>query len=233
MKTKIFVIVLSLFSLNSFAQIKENVVKLNLQNFAFGSISLGYERALNEKNALNVNIGIPISKSLNESWGEDLMGEDYSVTEASVKNFHLRAAYRHYTGKKMVPQGFYLEPALKYQTLSPNLEGYNSDGEASVDGTLSTFTGGFQLGYQFLISKTVTLDLAFFGLEAGIANFDMDGTTSGDIDEYKQDIEDAISDLPVIGDKTTVTTNGNTVNVSTKSVFFPMFRAGFSVGIAF
>jgi hypothetical protein len=234
MKSKILTLIFSVLYFCGFSQTRENVVKLHLQNFTFGSLSLGYEHALNEKNSLDFGIGIPIKKEINSSLTDNLFDADYTVDKATLSNFHLRAAYRHYTGKHLVPKGFYYEPYLKFQTLKPSFSGYTSKNEkGSADATFSTFTGGFQLGYQFLIAKRVTLDFYFLGIEAGLAKIKLDGTTSGNIEEYKEDIEDAVKDIPVIGDKTKVSIENNKVKVETGSIFFPMIRGGISLGIAF
>ena len=233
-KVKIITFILCIVYTSGFAQIKENAVKVNLQNFAFGSLSLGYEHALNKKNSLNIGLGIPIGQNLSTGQTGDLYSDGYVPEKATLSNFHIRTAYRHYTGKKEVPKGFYYEPYLKYQTLSPKIDGISvSDKKASIDGKLSSFTGGLQLGYQFLIAKTVVLDFYFFGLEAGFASFKMTGTTEGDLEQYKKDIESNITDLPIIGDKTKVKIVDNKVDVRTSSIFFPSFRAGLSLGIAF
>ncbi len=240
MKTKTLLLILILLSVNSFAQIKENVVKLNTLGFPFGSLSLGYERALSEKNTVNLNIGIPVGSSLGKSLAKDLIGSDYTVSEATLNNFHIRAAYRHYTGKSSAPKGFYYEPALKYQTLSPSIAGWGTADNTDIvnveaDVKISTFSAGFQLGYQFLIAKRVTIDLAFFGLEAGLANFDLKGKTNKEYrDTYFDDIVTTAKDLPIIGDKVEVTKEGeDMIRAKAKNIFFPMLRANFSIGFAF
>ncbi|MFV0346241.1 MAG: hypothetical protein ACK5IQ_08365 [Bacteroidales bacterium] len=243
MKTKLFLSVLFTlcYGFSGIAQIKENVVKWNLVNLSLGSLSLGYERALNEKNSVNLNVGIPIGAGMPSALGEALVGDDYTISKSKLNNFHIRAAYRHYTGQQSVPKGFYYEPSLKYQTLSPdvkgsgdvNVSGTNVFANIEADATLSTFTAGFQIGYQFLIADRVIIDLGIFGLEAGMGKLKMTATSDKTevIDAFEKDIIDAVEDLPF--GNPTVTRNGDKIEVTTKNIFLPMVRMNIGIGIAF
>ncbi len=228
-------------------QYRKNAVKFNPIDLAFGSMSFTYERMISPKNSLNLTVGIPNGLELGERILEELASDEYSISSASLDNLHLRAAYRHYTGKKSGPRGFYLEPSLKYQTLNPNMAGnatievtdnvtgqqVEESGFVSADATISSFTAGFQMGYQFLIAKRVTLDLGFFGLEAGTGKVNVTAySDNADIvGEFKQDIIDAIENLPF--GNPTATVEGNTIKAKTESVFFPMLRFNIGIGIAF
>jgi hypothetical protein len=219
----------------TFGQIKKNVIKLHPENYAFGSLPLGYERAINGKNTLDFGIGIPLNKQLSESFAENMYPTgSYAIEKATISNMHFRVAFRHYTGKQQAPKGFYYEPYLKYQTFKPSIAGVNNhDIKSSFDGTFSSFNGGLQLGYQFLIAKTVTLDFYFFGLEAGMLKANLTGETSSDLQTYKDDIEKNITDLPYVGDKIAVKVEDNKVKVTSSNIFYPSIRMGFSLGIAF
>ncbi|HSQ85549.1 MAG TPA: hypothetical protein VLM43_12590, partial [Desulfobacterales bacterium] len=90
--------------------------------------------------------------------------------------------------------------------------------------------------YQFLISKTVTLDLFFFGLEAGLGNVDgsVHSADPGKVAEIRDNIQEGIDDIPSMwGDKIDVTSSGNDVKIEGKSLFTPLYRGGFSLGVAF
>ena len=233
MKKIVITLILGAIGLTSFGQISENVIKIHPLNYIYGSLSLGYERALDEKNSIDIGIGIPIEKPFYGELAKAVINDEYTVDESTVSNFHLRAAYRHYTGKQLAPKGFYLEPYLKYQTLKPYLKGWSGDDDGELEGKYSSFVGGFQIGYQFLISKTVTLDWYFLGFEAGIGNIDFTGKSSTNLEKYKQDIENGVDGVPYYGDKIKVETVDDHIEVTAKNMFMPLFRSGFSLGIAF
>lgn len=216
------------------AQEKKNVIKWHPLSLYSGSVGIGYERAINESNSVDITIGIPFDQKMNASITDLIYpSDDYSVSDATISKMGLRLAFRHYTGQQIAPKGFYLEPYASYQKTEPNITGNSGTNAGGLKGSLTTLSGGLQLGYQFLIKKTVTIDLYFLGLGAGVVNADLSGTTTADISKYKQDIEDLIKDLPVIGDKTKVTVENNEVKVNVKNLISPTFRAGISIGIAF
>ena len=218
---------------------RKNVVKFLPLNLPFQSISFEYERRINDRNSVTLGIGLPNKKSLIGRYGID-GGSDLKA--ADLGTMHIRAAYRHYTGHRMLPQGFYIEPYLKYQNINGTAKITGVDNQTSqpysagVDVKLNTMNLGFQLGTQFLIAKRVSLDLYFLGLEAGFLSGNVTATSPNlsDAVNVKKDIQDAIADLPsMIGDKLTVTQSGNEVNVKASGVPYPWLRGGISIGIAF
>lgn len=225
--------------LNSGLSNRENVVKFLPGNIPFGSISFEYERMINDKNSVILGIGIPTNMSVNGKCGMDTSDE---LKNDHLGTTHIRAAYRHYAGKRKPPRGFYIEPYLKYQNLNGEgiVSGIDEDTDEpysdEIDIKHSTFNLGFQLGTQFLIAKWISLDLYFFGLEAGFLN----GNSSvlfdnpEDAADLKNDIDEVLADIPLAATKRiTVTQSGNLVKVSAKNAFYPWYRGGISIGIAF
>ena len=224
---------------NTSATDRKNVVKFLPVNLPFQSISFEYERMINAKNSVILGVGLPNQKSLIGKYG---ITDEEDLKSAEIGTMHIRAAYRHYAGKSMLPRGFYIEPYLKYQKITGNAGISGVDEETSepykgeFDINLNTMNVGFQLGAQFLIAKRISLDFYFLGLEAGFLSGDASATSDviEDIDNLKADIDEAIEDLPsFIGDKLTVTQSGNKVNVNASNAPYPWFRGGISIGIAF
>ncbi len=246
MKTLIALVFLTSWALLGFAQNEDNipverknVVKFLPVNIPFQSISFEYERMINAKNSLTLGIGLPNQKSIIGKYGIDGSSD---LKTAEIGTMHLRAAFRHYTGKSMLPKGFYIEPYLKYQKITGNagISGIEDQTGQPYSGTfdvnLNTMNLGFQLGTQFLIAKRVTLDLYFFGLEAGFMSGNVNAVSDqiSDANNIKDDLDKAIADLPsFIGDKITVTQSGNKVNAKASSIPYPWIRGGISIGIAF
>jgi hypothetical protein len=214
------------------------VVKYMAANYVFNSYSFEIERMLNGKNAVTLGFGFPATRSIMGQYG--IVEDPEGLSEATFSTSHIRAAYRHYTGKSMLPKGFYIEPYLKYQQVNADAT-VNIDNEgvtfpAALKTDLHSFNAGFQMGVQFLIAKRVAIDFYFLGLEGGFMSGDLTGTPSdpSNIDEMRQKVDDAIKDMPsYIKDKLTVTNTSTSVNVKAKSVPYPWLRGGINIGIAF
>ncbi len=242
-KSLIFIFLLG-FTLIGFAQHQDttllkrkNVIKFLPVNIQ--SISFEYERMINAKNSFTFGIGFPNQQTLIGKYGYK-PSEDLKSAELGV--MHLRAAYRHYGGKRKLPNGFYVEPYLKYQKITGNASVESVDltdvYKGNFDVNLSTLNLGFQLGAQFLIAKRVSVDIYFLGIEAGLLRGDVNALSDqlADADNLKADIEDAIDGLPAfIANKLTVTqsTDKKRINVNADNAPYPWFRGGISIGIAF
>ncbi len=248
MKKVLVLVVLAGLALMGFAQDQDssvvkrkNVVKFLPANIPFQSTSLEYERMINGKNSFTLGIGLPNQKALIGRYGIDASSD---LKTAEFGTMHIRAAYRHYTGQRMLPKGFYIEPYLKYQEIT---------GKASVAGVeqqtgqpytgdinlkLNTMNLGLQFGVQFLIAKRVALDFYFLGLEAGFLSGNVTAIAPASNPQYattlKTKIDDQISKLPsFLANKLTTTQSGNEVNVKASSIPYPWLRGGISIGIAF
>jgi len=218
---------------------RKNVVKFLPVNIPFQSITFEYERMLNARNSLILGVGLPNQQSIIGKYGMDASSD---LKTAELGTMHIRAAYRHYTGRGVLPKGFYIEPYLKYQKITGNASVENSNlndtYKGNLDVNLNTLSAGFQLGAQFLIAKRVTLDFYFLGFEAGMLSGNVTAISDqlADADNLKANIEDAISNLPsFIGDKLTVTqsTDKKEIKVNASSAPYPWLRGGISIGIAF
>lgn len=224
-------------------QEKKNALKILPQSFCLNSAGFEYERMLNKKNAVEFGVGIPLQRTFANKFGVN-WSEDENISNDKLGIFSLRAAYRHYTGKSMLPKGFYIAPYINYRGISGSADNVrvieddlgNSSYNENYDTKINTIGAGCQLGYQFLISKTVTLDLFFFGLEAGLGKVDAGIYVSDpeQVDDIYNDARDAIDDLPSFWrNKIDVTSDNNNVYIKGKNLFYPMYRGGISLGIAF
>lgn len=222
---------------------RKTVFKFLPVNLPFESLSFEIERMINAKNAFTLGFGIPTNNSIIGKYGMDATSD---VKEAKIGTMHIRAAYRHYAGKSMLPKGFYIEPYLKYQKINANVQGTftnEESGSAPVTYTadittpkLNTLNVGFQMGVQFLIAKRVTLDWYFLGLEAGMLSGSVNAKVNptGNIPDMEKEIKNSIADLPgFLRDKLEVTSTSDAVNVKASSVPYPWLRSGISIGIAF
>ncbi len=220
-----------------------NVVKFLPINLQFNSVAFEFERMINIKNSVSLEIGLPSQKSIVGKYG---INANSDLKTAGFGTTTLRAAYRHYTGKQKLPKGFYLEPYIKYQQIKGNasIEGVN-DAEIPYAGTsdfkFNTLNMGCQLGVQFLIAKKVSIDLFFMGLEGGFLTGNIKTTPSLStqydpiiLSVLNEVIAQNIASLPsFIKNKLSVNQTDTQVIVKANNIPYPWFRGGVSFGIAF
>jgi hypothetical protein len=256
MKTRALILFLLFLSLCAFGQDgivssdtipreHKNVVKFLPVNLAFNSVAFEYERKFSPKSSFTIGVGLaspkPFAEKFNMSTNENVIRNDAFGTMT------VRAAYRHYAGRKARPFGFYFSPYLKYQNFTANADNHRTvtegyppvttqyDEKYDIHGNTLNF--GLQSGVQFLIAKIVCVDFYFMGIEAGLAN--VTATVKSPnlvmIDEVESNVRDNVDKLPpFLANKIKVTRNGSDqVDVKGSSIPYPWLRSGISIGIAF
>lgn len=251
MKTRTLILVFSLFSLYSFGQVestnsdtipcgRKNVVKFLPVNLLFNSASFEYERKISPRNSFTFGIGLPTPKAFADKF--NLSTSENKISNDEFSSLAIRAAYRHYTGHRIQPSGFYISPYLKYQKLTASATNNKTPDTGTpyvenYDVKANTMNVGFQMGWQFLIAKTVSIDFYFFGIEAGMANVTatVKSPNPNTIDAVETNVKDNVDKLPsFFANKITVKRNGNNqVDVKGSSMPYPWLRSGISIGIAF
>ncbi len=225
--------------------VHKNVIKFLPVNLLFNSTSFEYERKFSAKSSFTVGVGIPSSKPFISKFYKGAKPTD--ISNDLLSTMAIRAAYRHYSGHHTQAAGFYFSPYLKYQTYTMSGKSSQTTSpdfgnpilfteEIKVEG--STMSAGLQWGVQFMIAKRVAIDFYFFGIEAGLANFDGKVTSSESdptvMNEMKKNVDDFISNMPsFLGDKFTTSQTGSTIGVKGSSVPYPWYRGGISIGFAF
>ena len=222
----------------------KNVVKFLPINLAFNSLSFELERKFSPKSSIILGIGIPTPKPFASKF--NLSSPDNVITKDEFGSMAIRVAYRHYSGHHVQPVGFYYSPYLKYQKFTSKANNYRTDNSGLNGATqhynenyevdANTMSFGFQIGWQFLIAKTVAIDFYPLGFEGGIGNVTATVTTTDTnlIQKVYDNVQQNINDLPsVLKGKITTSMNSNQVKVKGSSIPFPMLRSGLSIGIAF
>jgi hypothetical protein len=216
---------------------RKTVIKYLPVNYFFESTSFEIERMVNSKNSITLGFGIPTNQSINGKY-TDATPE---IKDDKFGTMHIRAAYRHYAGKKSLPRGFYIEPYLKYQKVDYSAKGDFTDldnvtYQAAISAKFNTANIGFQMGVQFLVLKRISLDWYFLGVEGGLLNGDITTKVNSNIniDDMKIEVDKFIEDLPpFLSNKLTATKTTSGVDVNARSIPLPWLRTGFSIGIAF
>ena len=126
-----------LFSVNSFSKERTNVIKANPLGLAFGNFNATYEKVLNSKSSV----------LFSGNYMFKLLGADVSVGGLGV-------GYRYYFthAKTEVPTGFWVMPQARFAF------GSLKD-KQGVKESITTFSVGAEVGYQWAWSNGFTLDL--------------------------------------------------------------------------
>jgi hypothetical protein len=147
---------------------KRNIVKWNMTPFILWSsrdINISYERILKPYRSFSVNLGyFELSVSG--------LFDSLFISNSKYKGgFTISGDYRFYfknRNRRTAPDGLYWGPygSYHYTSFGSNVDVIKNDlinGSFRTDISLSIFSAGVELGYQFVIKKRLTVDLVFMG----------------------------------------------------------------------
>jgi hypothetical protein len=179
---------------------RRNVIRYNLSGaLLFGAENyfvLGYERVLKNRQSISINAGfIAFPKLIS------IDTDSFKLTN-DLKNggFQFTVDYRFYLKKENKyepPHGLYIGPYYSFNHFSRENRWFHRTQpdnfvKTTVDFNINTV--GFQLGYQFILWKRMTLDLVLIGPGLGFYNYkvSLDGNLN---DETKKQIFEALEEL--------------------------------------
>ena len=182
-----------------------NSIRFNVTNpLIFGGRSLifGYERVLNKHNAFSVNFGQTGFPSFHLINSDSL----HAGPKEGEKGFHFSGDYRFYLSKENkynAPRGIYIGPYYSYNYFEKKntwlLKSGSGGNTESVESKTSLVvnTVGFEMGYQFIFWKRVSLDMVVVG--PGIAAYNLKtslGTNLPEADRQKffENLNQALAD---------------------------------------
>lgn len=245
MKLNYFSALLVFWAVMGQAQEKKNMVKTNVTAFAFRNLNLTYERAINDRFAVNIGYSIvgkgdiPMVKAFLSD--EDL--KDFKDIQVSSNAFTLE--FRAYFGKNP-NSGFYLAPYYRNSKLK--IDGFTYEFEYSnpntsttetipvkMNGDVTSNSVGLMIGNQWLLGKNKNwvLDFWIVGGHYGKGKGDLNGITSRTLtpdeqEALRRELEDL--DIPVVKYTTEVNANGGKVKVDGP---WAGLRSGLSFGYRF
>lgn len=235
---KVFaIIILSCFLGCSNLSAQENVLKVDPFNSLWGNYSLSYERVLNSKHSINLNVSFMPERDL-FSFGADMFDMESDITlKNAISGFSVSPEYRFYFGKdkKKSPRGFYIAPYLRASDYKLGLNDTYQGHDTKVDVNLFTTGIGVQLGAHWIFSDVFSLDFQFFGIGVDRHDLKLDYSSKEagvDFTGYGKSVEEKNSDIPLIGSKIK-TEYGKDYIKSTAKAFMPGARGRLTLGIAF
>ncbi len=209
---------------------KKNVAKFVLSTNVFYSNAfvLGYERAINNTQSLNVVGGMLEFPTVFS--GRDNIHVD---EERSKGGFTGGVDYRFYLAKEnkyIAPRGVYIGPFVSYYQFKKFWSLSTSTTAATLDGQMAFLNIGGQIGYQFVVRDRFTFDFIFFG--PSITNYRLNLNMQGDftIDEENVIINEILDSFPLLDelvDDNEVTVHG------TNSTWAAGYRLTCMIGYTF
>lgn len=153
----------------------KNTIRYNISGpilFGFNYVVFGYERVLNNRQSMSMNIGQAVLPKI----------VDFSTDDATLegtkenKGYNVSVDYRFYLQKEnkfKAPRGVFIGPFYSYNRFEREATWkLNQSGGTTNANTATKFdihTIGGELGYQFLLGKRIALDFVLIG--PGFANY--------------------------------------------------------------
>ena len=125
---------------------QDNVIKVNILSPLVKTGSFFYEHKLNDNSSLQLGL-------LFTSWKDG---------GSKVSGFGITPEYRFYLSERSpAPDGFYVAPYLRYQSLklSDTYPSFNGTAMTTDEATLNTFGGGIVVGRQWIFKRRFSLDV--------------------------------------------------------------------------
>lgn len=202
---------------------KNHILKFNLTSPFLKNYAAQYEYVAGKRVSVALSgrwmpvSTIPFKNSLRK---EVIKNDEESITDAfdqaRFSNFAITPEVRFYLGKKGYGRGFYIAPYYRFarykiQELNYTYEDVEEDININLNGNLTTHTGGFLLGAQWMLGKTIGLDWWILGPNVGSGKGLMTGVSSKPLDaDMQQDIRTTLEeDLDIPFTKTTVDVDAN------------------------
>jgi len=226
-----------------------NIFRTNLTSLAFRNYEFQYERMVARRTSLGISYRtMPsgpvlfkdmIIQSIDNAGTPGSVDTRREVESIRMGNYAITPEVRFYAGKKGYGHGFYLSLFFRHasHTIDNISVDYNDNAGVSrtvtLTGKLTSNTGGFMLGSQWMIARRVALDWWIVGPHFGTGTGTLSGRLSSPINTADQnslrsEIEDIVNGIPFI--KNTINVNATSASVSLTGPWAGV-RAGISLGI--
>lgn len=203
-----------------------------------GKINVRGEWAYASNKSLSLMVGIPrptrMPNLLENTF--DLSGEGKTVKNRYT-SFGAILENRFYLGGK-APRGFYLAPYARYNhfSLARTTAIDETDYATTFKGAINGVGLGGSLGFQVRLGDHMTLDATVAGVDVkwlrGTLTYRSNDPNS-DVEQLRQEVQEAVEDIPIIGDRLSAAIDGDRIRVHTPGVVLPAYRFNLSVNYVF
>lgn len=223
---------------------KPNTVKLNFYSLGFKTLSLQYERVLNDNAAALLHFGYSLPRSLPSSiFSIDTIANNGSINQVSSAKFtggiQVTPEFRYYF-KGEGNDGFYLGGYLRYARYGISALAIHRDNNLSTlktynyTGNWTSINVGVLMGNQWHLGENFTIDWWILGLQYGSNKIGMKATgdfSTTDKNQYVADAQANFDGIKFLGGLEAGMTN---TEASLKFGFpFPGIRTGLCLGFRF
>lgn len=227
-------------------KIKKNMLKVNLTALPLNNYSLQYERILKKSLSVAIafrvmpNHGIPFKNEILDAIDEGDQDTRDVIEKFRMSNFAITPELRWYVGKKGYGRGFYIAPFYRFASFKANELVFDYEnqlgqpsGSVSLAGKLTAHTGGILFGMQYLLGKSICLDISILGPHIGGGSGTLTGNSTQAMTPSEQnDLRQELEDLDIPLTRKTITVNANSATMKLDGPWGGV-RSGISLGIRF
>jgi hypothetical protein len=171
----------------------KNTIHFNITNpliFGGKSIIFGYERVLKNNKSFSINVGQAALPTFNFVDSDGLKAKSI----LSEGGLHISGDYRFYLGKLnkySAPRGVYVGPYYSYNSFDKKhswefTRQGNTPLTVDSDLNIKIHTVGFELGYQFVFWKRLSVDMILIG--PGVAGYKLKADIGGNLTEEERQL---------------------------------------------
>lgn len=212
-----------------------NLFKTNLAGLALRNYNITYERMLSKKTSFSLSYRtMPsgpvlfkerIISSINDGGTPGSIDAQREVESIRMGNMAVTPEIRFYAGRKGYGHGFYFSLFYRYAkheigNISVDYkDNAGANRTATLTGSLTSNTGGFMLGSQWIIGRRVALDWWILGPHFGVGKGTLSGTNSSPISSTDQnslrtELENVLEAVPFVKNVIDINANGAKVSLS-------------------
>jgi hypothetical protein len=227
------------------AEIKKNIVKINLMALGLKNYSFQYERVLSKRVSVALGVrtmptgGLPFKNNIIETVGSGDPQVTQAINDFKAGNFAVTPELRFYLSKKGYGRGFYIAPYYRFARFNSEELPIEFDADAGgtktirLKGDVTTHSGGLMFGAQWQLGKVVTLDWWILGGHYGTSSGTLSGTPSPALTANEQnEIRNIINDFELPLTNITAEVSANNVRAIVDGPWAGV-RAGLTIGIRF
>lgn len=236
MKRKATIILGILLLMNCLGQAQSSAVKFGATDAFLGIFNLSNEYAISQSQSIQIKIGY-IDPALSPFITEENITPSSYRMEDRNGGINSSLEYRFYVTEGETMQGLYIAPYLRYLNQRADYSDEINANDFMVDFRLHMLGAGAQLGYQMIVAKHLSLDFYFFGagLDYHMVNLKYklkQQQTGFNYASIIPDVNNVFKDIDYLHKRLDNKPYDDHLNTKLP-FFFPGFRLGLNLGVAF
>ncbi len=242
---KLLLLILLLCNLLQLKSQQKTFIKTNILGLAVRNYTVEFERTLNKKFTVGVNIrympngGIPLADRVGKYIDPTDVETLNALNNALISGSALSPEIRYYVGKKGFGKGFYLGGYFRSNTVKIDFlpftvdDGSGNTRSVKTAGTFKTTGPGFLIGTQFNLGKKMVLDWQILGVQYSSTTATITANPNPSLTTTEQnDINSALQGFNIAPFSFTSSVSPTRVFLELKGKA-PMVRTGLSLGFKF